>query len=168
MKISSGILFLSFSALALVGCDRSNAPKPAATAENEPAAQEPAQSEPVSSTPQVAATGETSSQTASAEAMERAAERLQRMQSSLDLTQEQSEKLKVIIDAQAPAAQAIRDDQSLSRDQRREKARALWQESDPQIKAILTPEQWTKWEDERSRRRGGGDRQGGGNPPGGN
>lgn len=100
---------------------------------------------------------------------ERARQRLEQMQASLGLSEEQAGKIKAVFESQRPAMQALRDDQSLSRDQRREKMMELRKTADAEISAILTPEQKTKWEEMRQQFRDrmgngrGGER--GGPPP---
>ncbi len=97
---------------------------------------------------------------------DRGAERLQRMSTALSLTPDQSEKIKAIMETQRPAVDAIRNDNSLSREDRRAKLQELRKTTDPQIEAILTPEQKTKWEELRAQmgnRQGGGGNGGGGN-----
>ncbi|CAN5407102.1 hypothetical protein BH09VER1_BH09VER1_09700 [soil metagenome] len=91
------------------------------------------------------------------------------METALSLTPEQSEKMKAIMDAQRPAMDALRNDQTLSREDRRAKMQELRKAVEPEIAAILTPEQKTKWEELRSqvgnRPGGGGGNAGGGNQP---
>ena len=88
------------------------------------------------------------------------------MSTALSLTPDQSEKIKAIMETQRPAVDAIRNDNSLSREDRRAKLQELRKTTDPQIEAILTPEQKTKWEELRAQmgnRQGGGGNGGGGN-----
>lgn len=94
---------------------------------------------------------------------------MQRMETALGLTPEQSEKLKAVFEAQRPAMDAIRNDNTLSQEDRRAKMQELRKTMEPQIAAILTPEQQKKWEEERAnmRQRGGGGGGGNGGGPGG-
>src|SRR5215475_14726938 len=62
----------------------------------------------------------------------------------LNLTPEQKEKILPILAAEAPKVNAIRNDNSLSKVQKMEQVRAIHQQTDPQMKAILTPEQYEK------------------------
>jgi Spy/CpxP family protein refolding chaperone len=64
-----------------------------------------------------------------------------RMAEKLNLSQQQQDQLKPIMEKQRAQAKAIWQDNSLSQDQKREKMQALHQESQTQINAILTPEQ---------------------------
>ncbi len=72
-------------------------------------------------------------------------ERLQRMSERLNLTDEQKEKIRPILQDQANQLKALREDTSLSPAQRREKRRKIGQATRKQIAQILTPEQKEKW-----------------------
>ena len=92
-------------------------------------------------------------------------QRMEQMLASLDLSADQKEKVVAVVGGQRPAMEAIRNDTSLSREERREKMKALRQSMDSQMAAILTPEQKAKWDQERAQRRermGQGERN---NPP---
>ena len=62
----------------------------------------------------------------------------------LNLTPQQKEKILPILAAEAPKANAIKNDNSLSKLQKMEQVRAIHQQTDPQMKSILTPEQYEK------------------------
>lgn len=62
----------------------------------------------------------------------------------LNLTPQQKEKILPILADEAPKVQAIKNDNSLSKIQKIQKLRAIHQQTDPQMKAILTPEQYQK------------------------
>lgn len=94
-------------------------------------------------------------------------QRIERMKASLGLSQSQADQIAAVFEAQRPAMEAIRNDQSLSREDRRTKMQALRQQMDAQLATILTPEQKAKWDEERAKRRAqmqGG--RPGGMPPG--
>ena len=91
-------------------------------------------------------------------------QRMEQMLASLNLTADQSEKVKAVMEAQRPAMEALRNDSSLSREQRREKMQELRQSMDAQLSTVLTPEQKAKWDQERTQRRERMGR-GGNNPP---
>jgi Spy/CpxP family protein refolding chaperone len=77
----------------------------------------------------------------------------------LSLTDEQKEKIAPIMKQGEEQAQAIRKDGSLSDDEKREKARAIREETGKSITALLTPEQAKKFAEMRARGpRSGGDR----------
>jgi hypothetical protein len=62
----------------------------------------------------------------------------------LNLTPQQKEKILPILAAEVPKVQAIKNDNSLSQIQKIEQLRAIHQQTDPQMKAILSPEQYQK------------------------
>jgi len=84
---------------------------------------------------------------------------LERLAEELGLTADQKAKLGPIMKHQQEQMQALRKDESLSQEQRREKSRALREENQKAIAAILTPEQAKKFAEMRERGpRGGGER----------
>jgi periplasmic protein CpxP/Spy len=62
----------------------------------------------------------------------------------LSLTPQQKEKIVPILVAEAPKVRAIQSDNSLSKVQKMQQVRAIHQQTDPQMKAILSPEQYQK------------------------
>ena len=62
----------------------------------------------------------------------------------LSLTPQQKEKILPILAAEAPKVQAIKNDNSLSNVQKMQQVKAIHQQTDPQMKAILSPEQYQK------------------------
>jgi Spy/CpxP family protein refolding chaperone len=62
----------------------------------------------------------------------------------LNLTPQQKEKVLPILAAEVPKVQAIKNDNSLTKVQKIQQLRAIHQQTDPQMKAILTPEQYQK------------------------
>ena len=62
----------------------------------------------------------------------------------LNLTPQQKEKVLPILIAEGPKVQAIKNDNSLSKIQKVQQLRAIHQQTDPQMKAILSPEQYQK------------------------
>jgi periplasmic protein CpxP/Spy len=62
----------------------------------------------------------------------------------LNLTPQQKVKILPILRDEAPKVQAIKNDNSLSKIQKVQQIRAIHEQTDPQIKAILTPEQYQK------------------------
>ena len=63
------------------------------------------------------------------------------MAEKLNLSQQQQDQLKPIMEKQREQAKAIWQDNSLTQDQKKEKMQALHQDSQTQMNAILTPEQ---------------------------
>ena len=61
---------------------------------------------------------------------------------TLNLTPEQISALIPILKAEAPKIQAIKSDPSLSGMQKMEQMRAIHAETDPQVRSILSPQQY--------------------------
>jgi Spy/CpxP family protein refolding chaperone len=62
----------------------------------------------------------------------------------LSLTPQQKEKILPILAAEAPKVNAIKNDNSLSKVQKIQQLGTIHQQTDPQMKAILSPEQYQK------------------------
>jgi protein CpxP len=62
----------------------------------------------------------------------------------LNLTPQEKEKVLPILIDEAPKVQAIKNDNTLSKVQKMQQLRAIHQQTDPQMKAILSPEQYQK------------------------
>ena len=80
-------------------------------------------------------------------------DRLAMMKETLGLTPEQVEKLKPIFARDADKLKAIREDAALTAEEKREKARAIYEGSVEEIKAVLTPDQAEKWKAAMEKRR---------------
>ena len=83
-------------------------------------------------------------------------EQLQRMSERLNLTDDQKEKIKPILEDRQKQMEALRSDTSLSPEDRRAKMHSLMQETHSKISAVLTEEQRQKLNEMRPRRRRGG------------
>lgn len=155
---------LAASALAFAGC---NKPRPAASAQPEAA--------PGADAPAAVASNDSSAPAAGGNGpggggprqgggqRMSPAERVEQMKASLGLSDEQAQKVAAAFEAQRPSMEALRNDQSLSREQRREKMQEMREAMDTQLTGILTPEQKTKWDEERAKMRERfANRQGGG------
>ena len=68
----------------------------------------------------------------------------QAISQQLNLTPQQKEKILPILAAEVPKVQAIKNDNSLSQLQKIQQLKAIHQQTDPQMKAILSPEQYQK------------------------
>jgi periplasmic protein CpxP/Spy len=79
----------------------------------------------------------------------------------LDLTDDQKPKVQEIMKSAMDKGRAVREDTSLTSEEKKEKAKAIKEDMATQLKAVLTPEQFAKWQ-EMSKR---GPRN---HPPGGN
>ena len=72
------------------------------------------------------------------------AAKLEAIAQQLNLTPEQKAKVLPILADEAPKVQAIKNDNSLSKIQKIQQLRAVHQQTDPQMKAILSPAQYQK------------------------
>ena len=71
-----------------------------------------------------------------------AVQKLGQLATQLALTPEQKGQLMPILVAEAPKVKAIKTDSSLTKIQKVQRLKALHNETDPQVKAILSPEQY--------------------------
>jgi Spy/CpxP family protein refolding chaperone len=72
------------------------------------------------------------------------AAKVEAISQQLNLTPEQKAKVLPILREEGPKVQAIKNDNSLSRMQKMQAVKAIHQQTDPQMKAILSPEQYQK------------------------
>jgi hypothetical protein len=72
------------------------------------------------------------------------AAKVQAIAQQLDLTPQQKVKILPILTNEAPKVQAIKNDNSLSKIQKIQQIRAIHRQTDPQMKAILSQEQYKK------------------------
>jgi len=94
-------------------------------------------------------------------------QRVDRMSTELNLNDEQKTKVTALLEKQGKERREIFGDTSLSREDRRDKMRAVMQDENKQLKAILTPDQFEKWKKLREQirpRRPGGEGEPGGSP----
>lgn len=80
--------------------------------------------------------------------------RLQARIDDLGLTAEQKEKLTPVLRSEREKLAALRDDETLTPRDRLRKLQTIRDETTPQVKAILTPEQFARWEKSRDQERG--------------
>jgi len=80
-------------------------------------------------------------------------QRLEAVAKQLNLTRKQEKQLVPILRAEEPKLQAIKDDQSLSRMEKLQRLKAVHDDSNPQVKAILTPAQYQQLQMIRQKRR---------------
>ena len=73
-------------------------------------------------------------------------QRVDRMNSELNLTADEKSKVTALFEADAKKRQELRADTSLSREEKRAKGQELMAEQDKKLKAILTPDQFEKWQ----------------------
>ena len=72
------------------------------------------------------------------------AAKLQAISQQLNLTPEQKAKILPILADEGPKVQAIKNSNSLSSMQKIQQIKAIHRQTDPQMKAILSPEQYQK------------------------
>ena len=89
-------------------------------------------------------------------------ERLQRLTQALDLTADQQEKIRPILENETQQMDTLRGNQSIPRDQRWDKVRTIMEETQSQIKPLLNPDQQKKYEEMMARRPAMGPGPGGG------
>jgi Spy/CpxP family protein refolding chaperone len=92
-------------------------------------------------------------------------QRLQHMTQQLNLSSEQQQQIKPILESQSQQMQALRQDTSLSQQDRMTKMQSIRQSSSSQIKAVLNPDQQAKFDQMISRQGRGGPHGGQGAPP---
>jgi Spy/CpxP family protein refolding chaperone len=68
------------------------------------------------------------------------------MVEELNLTDDQKPKVKTIMDAQTQKMRDVREDDSLSQDDKRAKMKAIHEDTATQLQAVLTPDQFAKWQ----------------------
>ena len=73
-----------------------------------------------------------------------AASKVEAIAQQLNLTPQQKIKILPILREEAPKVEAIKNNNSLSKIQRIQQIRAIHQQTDPQMKAILSQEQYQK------------------------
>lgn len=81
-------------------------------------------------------------------------QQMERMDEQLKLTDAQKQKVKAVLEESQKKRQELFNDSSVAQDQRREKMQTLMQEQDKKLKAILTTEQYDKWQKAREAMRG--------------
>jgi Spy/CpxP family protein refolding chaperone len=93
-------------------------------------------------------------------------QRLEQLDQTLKLTDDQKSKIKPILEDQQKQMDALRSDSSLSQEDRRAKMRSIMQESNGKIRDLLTDDQKKQFDEMQQRRgpgRGGRGPGGGGN-----
>ena len=91
-------------------------------------------------------------------------QRLQMMTKQLNLTPDQQQKIKPLLESESQQMQALHQDTSLSQEDRMSKMQQIRQGTNEQIKSSLNPDQQQKF-DEMMSRRGHGHGDPGGAPP---
>ena len=65
----------------------------------------------------------------------------------LDLTEDQKPKVEAIIKGAADKGRTLREDTSLTPEEKKAKAKVIREETATQLKGVLTPEQFAKWQE---------------------
>ncbi len=91
-------------------------------------------------------------------------QRLQHMTRQYNLTEDQQQKIKPLLEQEQQQMQTMRQDTSMSQQDRMAKMRELRQSTNEQIKGVLTPDQQKKWDAMQSRHMEGGMGHGQGQP----
>ena len=91
--------------------------------------------------------------TQSDEARAQLQEALTQISTELNLTDEQKEKIKPILQSEFSQLKTVRDDTSMSPDLKKAKAKDIHDSASTQISSILTPEQQQKWQSMKERAR---------------
>ena len=79
------------------------------------------------------------------------AEKFERLSQVLNLSPQQKIQLLPILEAEGPKVNAIKNNSALTPMQKMKELRAVHQESDPRVKAILSPQQYEEWQQIRQR-----------------
>ncbi|MBM3864728.1 MAG: hypothetical protein FJ381_02365 [Verrucomicrobia bacterium] len=103
--------------------------------------------------PVVAAAAEGAGKSGESGRASSARERLQATLAELNLTPEQKERLTPVLRAELEQLAALRGEQSLTVRERLQRLKAVQEETAPKVKAILTAEQFVKWEQQRAKAR---------------
>ena len=80
-----------------------------------------------------------------------AAQKVEQVMKQLQLTAQQKMALVPVLTAEAPEVEAIRSNPSLSGVQKLEQLKAVHARTDPQVRSILTPQQYQKLQEIRNR-----------------
>jgi hypothetical protein len=81
-----------------------------------------------------------------AEQKEAVAKKVEALAKQLNLTADQKEKLLPVLADEAPKLKAVKEDTTSTGLQKLQKIRAIHAETDPKVKAILSPGQYEQWQ----------------------
>jgi protein CpxP len=77
--------------------------------------------------------------------------KFEKISKELNLTPQQKMQFIPILEQEGPKVEAIKNDTSLTRMQKIEQLRAVHAQTDPQVRSILTPDQYAKLQDIRQK-----------------
>jgi hypothetical protein len=78
-------------------------------------------------------------------------QKLQRLSQELNLSAQQKGEMLPILQEEGPKLKAIKDNPNMTGAQKAMQLRAIHQQTDPQVKTILSPEQYQEWQTIRER-----------------
>jgi hypothetical protein len=73
-------------------------------------------------------------------------QKLQHLSQALNLTAQQKGEMLPILQEEGPKLKAIKNDPNMTGAQKAMQLRAIHQETDPKVKAILSPQQYQEWQ----------------------
>src|SRR5215469_5025102 len=79
------------------------------------------------------------------------AQKLQQLSQVLNLSPQQKGEMLPILEQEGPKLKAIKDNPNLTPAQKAMQLRAIHQQTDPQVKTILSPQQYEEWQAIRQR-----------------
>lgn len=148
LLLSISVLCLSFALVAVAGAQGTTATpsSPDTHAQSAPGTQPPASPGPSSNSqsstgPQSAAPSQGSAGSNSANSGQSGSNSVE---DELNLTQDQKQKIAEVVDDENKQISTVRNDTSMSMEQKQQKVLQIRQEGAPRIKAILTPDQLQK------------------------
>jgi periplasmic protein CpxP/Spy len=79
------------------------------------------------------------------------AQKLQRLSQVLNLSPQQKGEMLPILEEEGPKLEAVKNNPNLTAAQKAMQLRAIHQQTDPQVKTILSPQQYQQWQTIRQR-----------------
>src|SRR5580765_7092243 len=77
---------------------------------------------------------------------------IHKLAKQLRLSSEQEKQLTPVLQQEVPKVEAVQNNKSLTNAQKAEQLGAIHQQTDPQVKSILTPAQYNQWQGLRQQR----------------
>jgi Spy/CpxP family protein refolding chaperone len=82
--------------------------------------------------------------------------RLQKLSQQLNLTDDQREKIRPLLEHESERIKEVRGNSSLSQGEAQRRIKSIRRDTNQRIGAFLTPEQIAQWKEDRQQHRGGG------------
>ena len=73
-------------------------------------------------------------------------DKAQKISQALNLSPQQQSQITPILEDEAPKVKEIKNDSHLSTDEKKDRIKKVYEETDKLVKPILTPVQWKQWE----------------------